>query len=279
MGGRCVCGRSATFPLCDGSHDSEDWSCAGTPGGTVVRGGRHLASAAARLAHHLGAELHHDGLVPPASVQRLLLLVDASDLPDLPRHVAAVPAERVEVLAIDLPASAIAPTLPRARVREVPCPNPLHLWRQVRAALDDHAPIDHAPRLARGFVSHAVADEPHLLPVVDRLRRHAGAELFVCADSLQPGDRWLDRILAALDEADRFVLVVSAASVASTFCAFEAGWARRAGTPIHSVSLDGTPPPAFVGDVQMIDVVRHRAARPWLSEAEALTEAMVRVLG
>ena len=83
------------------------------------------------------------------------------------------------------------------------------------------------------------------------------------------------RVYAAL----LLVLVVSVASVASTFCAFETGWARKAGMPIHSISLDGTPPPAFIGDVQMLDLVRYRAARPWLTPSEALTEGLLEQLG
>jgi len=276
MPGRCICGRSETFPVCDGGHQSESWSCDHIGGGTIVRGGRHLTSAALRLAHHLGARPVDPADPVPERAQRLVLLVDATDLPDLPTHLSRPTADHVEILAVDLPAAAVQTVAPEATVREVRCPNPLQLWRAVTAALADQ-PARPA-ELDSAFVSHAVADEPLLLPVVDRLRRHAGADLFLCADSLQPGDRWLDRILAELDAARRFLLVVSAASAGSTFCAFETGWARRAGTPIYTVSLDGTPPPAFVGDVQAVDLVRHRAARPWLTPDEALTDVLVDLL-
>lgn len=272
MGGRCICGRSATFPVCDGTHTEEDWTCSSRTGVVVVRGGRHLDSAAMRLAHHLGARTD-----TPDRAERLVLLVDAADLVDLRHHAAAVHADRVEVLAVDLPAAAVKAQLPHATVREVQPDTPLRLWHAVRAALDE-APAPAAP-LPRAFVSHAVADEAVLLPVVDRLRRLAGARLFLCADSLAPGSRWLDGLLEELAAAERFVLVVSAASVGSTFCAFETGWARHAGLPIHAVSLDGTPPPAFVADLQMTDVVRYRAARPWLRDDEALTEVVLEALG
>lgn len=270
MATRCVCGRSETFPLCDGRHEAEGWQCEGPRAGTVVWGGRHLASAARRLAHHLGAELASER---GGRVARLLVLADAADLPELSAGVAGYEADTVEVLAVDVSAAAVRARLPEAVVRSVSPPDPLQLWRALRAALErEEPPLTH---LASAFLSHAVADEEQLIPVVDHARRYAGAEVFLCADSIGGGERWLERILEALEGAQRFVLVVSAASAASAFCGFEAGWARRAGKPLRILSLDGTPPPAFVGEVQAFDVVRYRSARPWLTEAEALTEGLL----
>lgn len=271
MAGRCVCGRSATFPLCDGSHGGE-WGCGGAPRGTVVLGGQHLESAAHRLAHHLGGTL-----APPEGgpVGRLVVLMDASDLASMAEQVSRFQAHRVEVLAVDMPAAAVMAHLPHASVRPVMSPNPLQLWRGVLQALGQAG----APEpLASAFVSHAVADEITLLPALSRVRRHAGAELFVCADSIAMGSRWLDTIREALDAAEHFVFVASAASRASTFCAFEVGWAMHAGKPLRCISLDGTPPPAFMADVQAVSVPRHLAARPWLSPEEALVEGVLACL-
>jgi hypothetical protein len=85
-------------------------------------------------------------------------------------------------------------------------------------------------------------------------------------------------ILAALYRAERFVWVGSEASLRSTFCAFEIGWARSRGIPARAVSLDGSLPPPFFADVQAVDLPRRRAARPWLSDDEALVEALLDAL-
>ena len=44
-----------------------------------------------------------------------------------------------------------------------------------------------ASTLASAFLSHAVADENLLIPVVDRLREQYGAKLFLCGDSIPTG--------------------------------------------------------------------------------------------
>lgn len=272
MTDRCVCGRSATFPVCDGRHVEADWACAPALEPVVVVGGRHLQSVALRLAHRLGGVAVAQ---PEGRVGRLILLCDASDLAHLPGWLAAASARSVEVLAVDVPAAAVQ--RPGVVVRPVRAEDPLQLWRAVVRALEAEAAPAARP-LRRAFISHAVADEAQLVPVVSSLRRHAGADLFLCADSIAPGEVWLDRILTALEAAEVFIGVLSAAAQASTFCAFEVGYATRAGKPVRLISLDGTAPPVFAGRTQAEDLARRRRAQPWLTADEALAEALLDAL-
>ena len=54
---RCACGRSQRFPLCDGNHSSEGWTCSTLDSLPVQRAflaGPHLVNLAERLAHGMG---------------------------------------------------------------------------------------------------------------------------------------------------------------------------------------------------------------------------------
>lgn len=130
------------------------------------------------------------------------------------------------------------------------------------------------PRL---FVSHSVADEAALEPLVAYLRA-LGVPLFVCADSIKPGTDWSATLRAELEAADAVIWVLSQSALASTFCAYEVGFATALGKPVHRVSLDGTPPPPFAQHLQAQDVLRLRARRPWLDPLDALIEAFLGVL-
>jgi hypothetical protein len=149
------------------------------------------------------------------------------------------------------------------------------LWARAQAAGDAPAPAPAPSRPASVFLCHAVADEPALQSAVNYLRRSTGAEVFLCADSIPAGGVWAATILEALRARERFVFAISAASAASTFCAFEVGYALALGLPIGLVGLDGTPPPAFAQHLQAADVPRLLRRRPWLTPPEALIEALL----
>lgn len=270
---RCVCGKSSRFPLCDGDHGGADWSCTG--GDTIpvaVLGAAHLQSVADRLAHHLGGVAVHRRRHLQAG--RALVLTDGTDLLELRALLQRVDTPAVEALAIDVPGGAIQAAL-GVPVREVPTHEPLQLWRALLQALEQPVCTE---TLRRGFLSHAVADEARLEPVVQYLRTEFGAELFVCADSIPGGADWRASIVSSLDEAEVFVLLVSDASVRSTYCAFEAGYALAKGIPVRMVMLESVAPPAYVSHLQGIDVPRSLARRPWLSADEALAEALLEAL-
>jgi hypothetical protein len=131
----------------------------------------------------------------------------------------------------------------------------------------------------RVFLSHAVADEDRLLPLVEGLRRNYRLDIFLCADSIRYGEDWKETIRTEIDRSDLFLFVNSAAARKSTFCAFEAGMALALGRPTSLLNLDGAELPLFLQDLQASDVVRLRANRPWLSPSDAILEATLGLLG
>src|SRR5262245_25623928 len=98
MARRCFCGRSARFPLCDGSHASEAWRCAsGDSARLAFVAGPHLENLALRLAHE------HGGLVvadDPVRAELALVLTDGSDLDRLALRRAKLEADRVVSLGL-----------------------------------------------------------------------------------------------------------------------------------------------------------------------------------
>ena len=187
---------------------------------------------------------------------------------------ARVRARQTLVLVVGADVVLVGAAFPGARL--VPVADADHvgvLWANLLAALD--APGSPAPAEApRLFLSHATADEAHLMPAVAALRA-LGIEVFLCGDSIPQGSRWWDEIRAALQACDRFLLVLSASSVDSTWCAFEAGAALAWDKPVQLISLDGSLPPSFLAHLQMQDLPRIQRLRPWLDAEDALVEALV----
>jgi len=270
---RCVCGRSERFPICDGSH-GDAWTC-GTPTTTVgfcVVAGPHLSSLAERLAWEEGGQPLHR-LEGAVTASRAVVLSDGTDLAFLAAELERLTAASVLGVAVDAPGAALGKLLAGGPVTSA-CPDdPRRIWPAVRDALRGESTP--APPLARGFLSHAAADESWLLPAVETLRRHAGAELFVCADSIPAGSAWREHIETSLRSAERLVFVGSAASFASTYCAFEFGLATALQLPRRVLRVDDTPLPPWMGHIQAVDIPRWRRIRPWLSRADAVEEALL----
>lgn len=71
------------------------------------------------------------------------------------------------------------------------------------------------------FISYAHADRAELLPFVEQLQPLVEREqlnLFFDAERLQAGDVWDDKLQAALQSCELFLLFASPASLASAFC-------------------------------------------------------------
>jgi hypothetical protein len=284
---RCFCGRSAELPLCDGSHQAAGWRCrvdAPVPVCFVATG--HLESLAERLAHE------HAGLALPRAPERVtaelvVVLSDGTDAEGLSRALERVQAPRSVVLSIGVP-----PTAACLRGREhvvLADEDALGVARQASACVErlrsgapapgaSLAPSGSAARpLPRMFVSHAVLDEPSLAPAIHHLRAFHDASIFLCADTLRPGDDWRRSIDAALREAELFLLVLSKASLKSTYCAFEAGQARALGKRIAVVVFEPVPIPRYVEHLAALDLERLLLRKPWLDVTEALVESIVTV--
>ncbi len=282
---RCACGRSARFPVCDGSHRASSggpaaWECASHPPSTATwyfAASRANANVAERLAFELGGVAAHrvapHRAAAPLVADRVVAIVEGHDLAEVRALVDQVEARARYVWALGAPALAAAAQLSGFEV--VALDGEHALWTELRRAARGELALTRPRRLARAFVSHAVRDEGDLLPAVARLRAEHGADLFVCADSILPGTEWESTILRELVSRPVFVSVVSAASTASTYCAFEAGAARALGKEITLVSLDGTRPPAFLQHLHAIDLARRLEARPWLPRSLVLLDALL----
>lgn len=284
---RCVCGRSARLPLCDGAHEVEGWRCsiagaAAVPYAFVA--GRSLTNLADRLAHRFaGVSLDGGADSAPVTAERLVILSDGHDLARVRRLALRVQAGQTWVLGVDAPAGVLSWAFPDGRHVALAAEPAALIWNAAEAALTGGAavtaPPDPARRRPAVFLSHAAADEATLFPVIEALRDHLGLSLFVCADSIAPGAGWHAEIRRELLACDLFVFVSSERGRASVFCAFEAGMALALDKPLRIVALDETPLPAHLQHIQSMEVGRLRRRKPWLTTTEAHLEAFLQVLG
>lgn len=281
---RCVCGRSKVFPLCDGTHQtalagSDGWHCGEAAAALVDRcyvAGPSLENLAERLAAD-GASVAYHRAPGPTSARELVVLTDGTDLDGLRAHVATVRASRKLVLGVGIAAGLLEAVFEGFVVRSV-ASDDLHLYRAVKGALASGDTAEPTRSLERAFLSHAVADEPSIAPALAYLRRQFRADLFMCADSIIGGEDWRRAIVKELEARPLFIALVSRAFRASTFCAFEVGYAVAKGKRVLAVSLDGEVPPAYMQHLHMIDLLRRRATRPWLDDASLLVDALLEAL-
>lgn len=273
---RCVCGRSATLPLCDGTHRSEGWSCATevSPAPYAVLSSESLRSLGERLAHRLESTVVSPS-VGPIEAKQLVVLFDGTDAAALRESLEYVRAEVRMVICVSVSAEVAFWALGIADIRRVE-EGELGLFRGVESAVMGaracHEVFGPVPKV---FLSHAVADEGILVDVVRSLRLDFGLEVFSCGDSIDAGTRWQPEIERHIRACDRFVLICSKSSRTSVYCAFEVGLASALDKPIRLVSIDGQSPFLPVAQMQCVDVPRQMTRKPWLTRSEAILEAIL----
>ena len=279
---RCACGRSTTYPLCDGSHSSEGWRCSAVTEAPInlgFIGGPHLVNLADRLAHGLGGiSVHSSGV--SVRVNELIVLTDGSDVQWLRQHIRAVEAIRTRVIGVGVELQVLQWAFPTHTCVTVSDDQPTALWTNVVSAvraqpMPQEQSVIVRPRV---FVSHAVADEGQLYPVLNTLREQYGLELFVCADSIPVGEAWQDEIRRQLVACDLFLLVSSRSVMTSTYCAFEVGVATALEKPIRVIALEEDSTPAYLAHLQGMSVERLLMRKPWLMPDEALLDAILNVV-
>jgi hypothetical protein len=105
-----------------------------------------------------------------------------------------------------------------------------------------------APRYRRAFLSYASPDRAEVLKRAQALRA-AGVDFFNDLLSLEPGERWEQRLYGEIDRCDVFLLFWSRAARESQWVRKEIEHARDAarvtGRPaeILPIILEGPPPP------------------------------------
>jgi CDGSH-type Zn-finger protein len=198
----CACGRSQAFPFCDNSHQAEGWNC--TTSSTWARIGfcasdRYQNLARKLASHYQGAIFWPGGSLP--AVDQLVTIVDGMDLELVLAMNRAIQARARMVITLGVPGGLLHELFSGCQVFDLGRIDLLAAFKQVVAIVDSGqgpaAPLS-AVTMHTGFISHAVADEALLLPIVDYLRRYFAVNLFVCADSILPGTDWQETIQNAL---------------------------------------------------------------------------------
>ena len=276
----CVCGRSKSLPFCDASHVGENWTCAQESESASMGfcSSERYQNLANKLASHYQGALCLPGHPWPA-VDRLITIVDGTDL-EFPLNAhGAIRARKRVVFVLGVSAGLLRHLFGNCRVVDLGDAEPFAAFRQIQEVLDGGEPRigdDDAPLgLHSAFISHAVDDEPTLVPAMNYLRKHFAADLFLCADSIPSGADWQGTILAALRAKECFVAMLSEAANASQFCSFEMGAAAAMGKPLKLISLDGVDPPSFVQHIQVVHLPRMVSRKPWLDIHDVLLQGLL----
>lgn len=105
------------------------------------------------------------------------------------------------------------------------------------------------------FISYASADIEFAEGIVEELKRH-GVDTFMAAVSVDPSDRWSDRILESLRESEWVVFLASKAAIAAPYVQQEVGGAVLARKNLVPVVWDISPGelPGWSKEFQAIDM-------------------------
>lgn len=287
----CVCGRSALFPICDESHVAEGWVCA-----TDITWANYGFCASYRyenLVRKLAA--HYQGVTclagePFPALETLLIIVDGTDLEFPVEANRQIRAKRRLVVTLGIASPFLNGVFPGCQIVNLAGNNIFQSFKRIRMFLDESdgngqvqdisnvVPMPAEATLKSVFISHAVKDEPLIMPVIDYLRRYFQVDLFTCADSIPASTNWQAEIIDALRAKDIFVVLLSQATSTSHFCSFEIGMAYALKKPIILISLDGSRPPIFVQHLQTVDLTRLERQKPWLDKGDLLLDELLKVL-
>ena len=229
----CACGKSKTFPLCDGSHVSENWTCVSRS--AVADFAVTCSPRYETIARKLASEVDGSLCLPggqrrfPSSASTLLVITDSLDLAAVTdcykklrqRCKAAIvfslgpgssllhlhfsdcslwdlSALNLEVFEIFSAMVSIARNnFDRTQLRKA---GVRQIIAQVAPTPERNAAVglSKAVSLYPAFVSHAVRDEHILQKPIRLLREWYEAELFLCADSIPPTANWYEQIETSL---------------------------------------------------------------------------------
>ena len=279
----CICGRSQAFPWCDGSHRDEGWRCGVTQAPTALgfSASFRLENLAFKLAsEHQGVILSSDN-ASQLHLHRWVLLLEGTEWEELQRLSRQVQAEQVEILTLGTPAALLQPFFPNASIHELQTTDLLNAFELADTFVRDPNSLDKVTDvmpLPSVFLSHAVKDEPFLLPLLRRLRERFALQVFVCADSIRGGRRWQEEIEGAMRKQDCVVGILSKDALQSHFCSFELGMAAALNKPIYLLSLDGSMPHVFAQHLQTIDLPRLQKSQPWMDKEDLFLQQYLRCL-
>ena len=232
MDRRCVCGRSRRFPVCDGSHTEKGWSCAPAQvktKDTVILSVSHYLSLAEKWSYRLGA-IHSSRVNEMLRCNDLWIVCDGTDFERLLVEKERILAARIHLVAIGCDPIFLQQLGPFYSTHLLRDEGIGSLWAQL-LALEPHKTNTSVAAIPRIFLSHAVADDHILLPVVNYMRRYFKADIFVCSDSIRQGSNWYETIEKAIRDSEILFFAISQSFLRSSFCAFEVGVARAKKAP------------------------------------------------
>src|SRR3990167_5925886 len=104
------------------------------------------------------------------------------------------------------------------------------------------------------FVSYQTADKVVAGKIRDALAE-VGIQTFLAHEDIFVSEEWRLKILEQIGVCDIFICILSQSYLASPWCVQESGIAAFLGNvTIIPLSIDGTVPPGFVGNVQSVKV-------------------------
>jgi hypothetical protein len=220
---RCACGKSKKMPWCDGSHKDDDWACENVIEPQIKRaflGAPDLLNLVKRLAWRFDGEVIN--AADSLSGQQLVIVEDGSTLATLQNTLKHLNFAEIYYVGVDFPTQVIAQAFEfKAHIQVNDLlddsfaalentierwfsgdfsPQPSHLQQESKQTNEYRCET-----LKHVFISHAVADETFLLPVVESIRQLTQLDVFLCFDSINEGEKWRRQINAALEECELFI--------------------------------------------------------------------------
>ena len=271
---RCICGRSNSFPICDGTHGSQNWNC--TPSSftkTIVLTCPHYHSFGEWLSYqHQGIAAHQQ---IGGQCEELIIVHDGCNMALLQQQILQIPHQRQrwlhthDVLPKDWPTSATSKHFHL----------PVEDLNIASFSWDKATPISALPRQTyKIFASHAILDEKILTPAIDVLQTQYQQAVFYCRKSIPLGELWQNQIENELHNTHIVWAFISKNFLQSTFCAFEIGYAKALHKRIIPIVLDDSPIPAYIQEYNALYHSRHEMLQPWLNESEVILDMCLTVL-
>jgi hypothetical protein len=281
---RCVCRNSSKFPICDGSHVQNGWSCA-INNQTSVEACFLTSSNYYPLVEGLSSKHFYPATHKSKTnlkVDICYVISDGIDWDEICTQIRRVEAEHWVVFSIYRDSTILISAL-NNQIPEVSCEgrnilDPDFMFTEISTQLHKSSnTIDTSALPTKVFLSHAVGDEDVLHRTIQKLKSFP-VQFFICSSSITVGNNWYEEIVTSLEASDLFLFIHTPNSHRSTFCAFECGIARTLEKKIRILSLSSPPLPAYLQHIQAVDITRLKTEQPWLTNDECLNEGFFRCI-
>ena len=286
---RCVCKKSTKFPICDGSHTHNGWSCK-THNQTTVEACFLTSSNYYPLVEGLSSQYIYPAVHKSKTnlrVEICYLISDGIDWNEIKIQLQKVEADHWVLFSLYRDPRIILSALQKqiANQKKITfegrkIENDDFLFTEISHQLhmSSSCTLQNTTVQTKNiFLSHAVDDEDILHKTINNLASFP-VEFFICSSSIQIGSNWYEEILTSLKLSDLFLFIHSPRSHTSTFCAFECGIAQTLQKNIRVFSLISPPLPAYLQHIQAIDLQRIKNEQPWLTEEECINEGFFRAI-